>query len=150
MHELILEGTVVAVAADAGHHFSKPLRDSIMLIEGHGVEDDAHAGEVVRHRYLAKRQPSLPNQRQVHLMRSELFDEFRHDGHDMDPGRLGDRPLPGRPEGLHDSDRQDRSAVQVRGTRRGSGWRRCRSGRFCAGDNSTRAAADVAGSVATL
>jgi hypothetical protein len=40
MPELILEGTVVAVAADRGHHFSKPLRPSITLIEGHGWRGD--------------------------------------------------------------------------------------------------------------
>ena len=41
---LPLEGTVVAVAADRGHRFSKPTRDRIVLLEGHGVEGDAHAG----------------------------------------------------------------------------------------------------------
>ena len=35
---LSLEGTVVAVAADRGHRFSKPTRDRIVLLEGHGVE----------------------------------------------------------------------------------------------------------------
>jgi hypothetical protein len=51
MRDLILEGTVVAVAADQGHHFSKPSRRDILLVEGHGVEGDAHAGPFVRHRY---------------------------------------------------------------------------------------------------
>jgi AraC-like DNA-binding protein len=41
---LSLEGDVVAVAADRGHHFSKPTQDRIVLVEGHGVEGDAHAG----------------------------------------------------------------------------------------------------------
>jgi hypothetical protein len=40
MRDLVLEGTVVAVAADQGHHFSKPLRRDILLVEGHGVEGD--------------------------------------------------------------------------------------------------------------
>jgi MOSC domain-containing protein YiiM len=83
-------GTVVAVAADSAHRFRKPLRGSITLIEGHGVEDDAHAGLVVRHRYLAKRRPRLPNLRQVHLMRSELLDDLRCAGHDVHPGGLGE------------------------------------------------------------
>jgi len=36
-----LEGRVVDVAADAGHRFSKPLRESINLVAGYGVEGDA-------------------------------------------------------------------------------------------------------------
>ena len=36
-------GTVVAVAADSRHHFSKPLRGGIDLVQGLGVEGDAHA-----------------------------------------------------------------------------------------------------------
>ncbi len=35
-HDLSLKGRVVAVAADGGHHFSKPARDQIVLVEGHG------------------------------------------------------------------------------------------------------------------
>ena len=46
---LSLEGTVIAVAADRGHSFSKPTRDRIVLLEGHGVECDAHAGPFVGH-----------------------------------------------------------------------------------------------------
>jgi hypothetical protein len=90
MPELILEGTVVAVAADRGHHFSKPLRPSITPIEGHGVEGDAHAGPTVRRRYLARRRPQLPNLRQVHLLPSELFDDLRAGGYDLHPGQLGE------------------------------------------------------------
>ena len=41
----LLEGTVVAVAADRDHHFRKPLRGSITLIEERGVEGDADAGQ---------------------------------------------------------------------------------------------------------
>lgn len=72
-HPLSLEGTVVAVAAERGHHFSKPAQDRIVLVEGHGVQGDAHAGPFVRHRYLARRRPRLPNLRQVHLIPAELF-----------------------------------------------------------------------------
>jgi hypothetical protein len=56
--DLAIEGKVVAVAADWTHRFSKPLRDHIMLIPGHGVEGDAHAGAFVRHRCLAHKQPN--------------------------------------------------------------------------------------------
>jgi hypothetical protein len=87
---LSLEGIVVAVAADRGHHFSKPSRDQIELVEGHGVEGDAHAGAFVRHRYLARRQPRLPNLRQVHLIRSELFASLSARNFQVGPGELGE------------------------------------------------------------
>ncbi|MEY9418021.1 hypothetical protein ABIF69_004463 [Bradyrhizobium japonicum] len=85
-----LQGRVVAVAADRGHHFSKPTRDSIILVEGHGVEGDAHAGSFVRHRYLARRRPRLPNLRQVHLIPSELFPSLVEAGFEVGAGDLGE------------------------------------------------------------
>jgi hypothetical protein len=85
-----LEGTVVAVAADRGHHFSKPTQDRIVLVEGHGVEGDAHAGAFVRHRYLVRRQPRLPNLRQVHLIPSELFASLLEAGFKVGAGDLGE------------------------------------------------------------
>ncbi|WP_229162705.1 MOSC domain-containing protein, partial [Bradyrhizobium brasilense] len=85
-----LEGRVVAVASDRGHHFSKPTRDSIILVEGQGVEGDAHAGPFVRHRYLARRQPRLPNLRQVHLIPFELFPSLLEAGFEVGAGDLGE------------------------------------------------------------
>jgi hypothetical protein len=38
----------ISVTASASH------RDRIVLLEGHGVECDAHAGPFVRHHYLAQ------------------------------------------------------------------------------------------------
>jgi MOSC domain-containing protein YiiM len=61
-----------------------------MLIEGKGVEGDAHAGKDIRHRYLARRKPDLPNLRQVHLMAAELFCELRAAGYDVRAGELGE------------------------------------------------------------
>jgi hypothetical protein len=90
MNRAAVEGTVVAVASDRAHRFSKPLRDAIMLVAGHGVEGDAHAGPFVRHRYLARRRPSLANLRQVHLIPGELFDEMRRFGYDLRSGELGE------------------------------------------------------------
>jgi MOSC domain-containing protein YiiM len=83
-------GSVVAVASSPVHGFSKPAVDRITLIEGQGVEGDAHAGKYVRHRYLAKRKPNLPNLRQVHLMPAELFCELRAVGYDVRAGELGE------------------------------------------------------------
>ena len=87
---LSLVGKVVAVACDRGHHFSKPPRDRIVLVEGHGVEGDAHAGPFVRHRYLARRRPRLPNLRQVHLIPSERFAHLREAGFAVAAGDLGE------------------------------------------------------------
>jgi hypothetical protein len=81
---------VVAVAADPGHRFSKPLQDSIHLVADYGVEGDAHAGPYVRHRYLARRRPTLPNLRQVHLIPLEVFVELRSAGYDVHSGDLGE------------------------------------------------------------
>lgn len=85
-----LEGLVLAVAADRGHRFSKPTRDHVTLVVDHGVDGDAHAGELVRHRYLARRDPRLLNLRQVHLIPSELFATVREAGYDIGPGHLGE------------------------------------------------------------
>jgi hypothetical protein len=89
-HDLSLEGRVAAVAADRGHHFSKPTNGRIILVEGHGVESDAHAGTFVRHRYLARRRPRLPNLRQVHLIPSELFATLLKAGFEVGAGDLGE------------------------------------------------------------
>jgi MOSC domain len=90
MHDLSLEGTVVGVAADRSHRFSKVLQRQILLVEGHGVAGDAHAGPFIRHRYLAQRRPRLPNLRQVHLLSSELFERLRSCGYDVRAGDLGE------------------------------------------------------------
>jgi len=73
----IVVGSVVAVSASPDHSFSKLRQNTIRMVKGHGIEGDAHAGRYVRHRYLAKKQPFLPNLRQVHLMPIELFEEVR-------------------------------------------------------------------------
>jgi hypothetical protein len=90
MPHLDQEGTVVAVAADRRHRFSKPVHQHIILVQNHGAEGDAHAGEFVRHRYLARWRPRLPNNRQVHIIPSELFQALREAGHQVAPGQLGE------------------------------------------------------------
>jgi MOSC domain-containing protein YiiM len=86
----VLEGTVVAVAFDGSHRFSKPTAPAIRLLEGIGVEGDAHAGVTVQHRSRVARDPSQPNLRQVHLVHAELLDEVREDGFDVPPGAMGE------------------------------------------------------------
>lgn len=81
---------VVSVSRDEGHRFSKPRVEEIRLIEGWGVEGDAHAGTTVQHLSRVARDPHQPNLRQVHLVHSELFDEVRRNGYDVEPGQLGE------------------------------------------------------------
>ncbi|GAA3525228.1 MOSC domain-containing protein [Aeromicrobium flavum] len=85
---------VVAVSRDEQNRFSKIPVASITLVAGHGIEGDAHAGEMVRHRYGPHRGKTLPNLRQVHLLASELFDEAAAAGFDgLGPGDLGENVL---------------------------------------------------------
>ncbi len=81
---------VIAVSISAEHTFSKPNQKSIILIEGLGVEGDAHAGKKVKHRYLAKLDPKRPNLRQVHLIHVELLDKLYEKGFSVAPGQLGE------------------------------------------------------------
>jgi MOSC domain-containing protein YiiM len=81
---------VIAVHCDDRHRFSKPSRLSIRLIAGYGIEGDAHAGRFIQHRYQARQKPEMPNNRQVHLIHSELFDEMRGLGFAVRPGDLGE------------------------------------------------------------
>ncbi len=86
-------GRVAGLASDGKHRFSKSSRDSLMFLESIGVEGDAHAGPLVRHRYLARRSPRMSNLRQVHLVPSELLEALRSEDHDLGPGDLGEKVL---------------------------------------------------------
>ena len=86
----VLRGTVVAVASKAKHEFSKRTRQTITLVEDYGMEGDAHAGRFMQHRYLARKMPIMPNNRQVHLIASELFTELGSSGFNVEPGDLGE------------------------------------------------------------
>ncbi|ROS75678.1 MOSC domain-containing protein YiiM [Curtobacterium sp. PhB130] len=81
---------VVAVSTDGTHRFSKPVVDHVVLIEGWGIDGDAHAGTTVQHRSRVARDPSQPNLRQVHLLHAELFDEVADAGFDVAPGQMGE------------------------------------------------------------
>jgi hypothetical protein len=85
---LSLEGRIVAVQCDGAHRFSKPKRDTISLVADLGIDGDAHAGQFVQHRYLARKK--LANDRQIHLIQSELFDDLKPAGFTVHPGDLGE------------------------------------------------------------
>lgn len=61
-----------------------------MLLEGLGVEGDAHLGITVQHRSRVARDPSQPNLRQVHLIHAELHDALLTQGFEVKPGDLGE------------------------------------------------------------
>jgi hypothetical protein len=81
-----MSGSVTAVSRSGTHTMSKPAEGSIRLLEGLGVEGDAHLGVTVKHRSRVAKDPTVPNLRQVHLIHAELHDELRARGFDMAPG----------------------------------------------------------------
>ena len=85
-----LIGSVVAVAKDKKHRFSKSTVSEITLIEGIGVDGDAHAGKTVQHRSRVAQDPSQPNLRQVHIIHTELFCELEQKGFIVGPAELGE------------------------------------------------------------
>ena len=82
---------VVAVSRDPEHRMSKVNEPRIRLLEGLGVEGDAHLGRTVQHRSRVARDPTEPNLRQVHLIHEELHDELRGRGFAVvAPGVMGE------------------------------------------------------------
>jgi MOSC domain-containing protein YiiM len=81
---------VLSVAVGIGHRFSKETAPVIRLLEGLGVEGDAHLGTTVQHRSHVRRDPTAANLRQVHLIAAELFEELARVGHHVLPGDLGE------------------------------------------------------------
>ena len=84
---------MVSVSRSAQHRFSKDVLDAVTLVEGHGVEGDAHAGATVQHRSVKRWRPQTPNLRQVHLLHDELLDELRSRGFAVGPGDVGENVL---------------------------------------------------------
>jgi MOSC domain-containing protein YiiM len=85
-----MDPIVIAVSHSKTHTFSKNNQSAIRLIEGLGVEGDAHAGKTVKHRFLVKKDATKPNIRQVHLIHAELLDKLEEKGFTVHPGQLGE------------------------------------------------------------
>ena len=85
-----LVGHVAAVSRYRRHRFSKTPELLVRLIEGIGIEGDAHAGRTVQHRYDARKDPSRPNLRQVHFIEAEELDRLGRAGFTVEPGSLGE------------------------------------------------------------
>jgi MOSC domain-containing protein YiiM len=84
---------VIGVAFRRGHHFSKRSAISIRLVAHLGVQGDGHYGATVQHVVRKKKDPNLPNLRQVHLLQAELFDELAGAFGPLGVGDLGENIL---------------------------------------------------------
>ena len=82
--------TVVAVHRSGTYTMAKPAVDVVRLLEGLGIEGDVHAGTTVKHRSRMRRDPTMPNLRQVHLIHAELHDELRASGFSVAAGQMGE------------------------------------------------------------
>ncbi|MBA3303498.1 MAG: MOSC domain-containing protein [Acidimicrobiia bacterium] len=86
----MVQPRVESVHASPGHTLAKPGLAAVRLVEGLGVEGDAHFGRTVQHRSRVRRDPTQPNLRQVHLMAEELHEELGGRGFLVDAGEMGD------------------------------------------------------------
>jgi MOSC domain-containing protein YiiM len=84
------QGSVIAVCKKGSPGLPKLEVDAIQLIENYGVKGDYHAGEFVRHRYLAKKDPTQPNRRQVLLIDTKILNELASQGIHLTPGMMGE------------------------------------------------------------
>lgn len=81
---------VSSLSKSPTHTMSKVNVPQITLLQGLGVEGDAHLGKTVKHRSRVAIDPTQPNLRQVHLIHSELFAELREKGFTIGPGEIGE------------------------------------------------------------
>lgn len=81
---------VISTSKSSSHTFHKLPCTGIRLLEGLGVEGDAHLGATVKHRSRVAQDPTQPNLRQVHLIPVELFEELAQKGSHIAPGDMGE------------------------------------------------------------
>jgi MOSC domain-containing protein YiiM len=86
-------GSVLAVCFNPQPGLPKPQASRITLIEDWGVQGDYHAGKTIRHRYLARKDPTRPNNRQVLLVDTVIHKMVREKGIQLAPGDLGENIL---------------------------------------------------------
>ena len=90
MNTSLNNGSVLAVSKKAQHGIPKLEVDAIQLLENFGVDGDYHAGEFVRHRYLAKKYPNRPNLRQVLLIDTTILSDLAKQDIHLAPGMMGE------------------------------------------------------------
>ncbi len=80
---------VESLAFSPTHSFTKAVRHELTLLQGLGVEGDAHCSPVDQH--MGRRGPNPPpNLRQVHLFPGELMDLLPDEGFTLAPGLIGE------------------------------------------------------------
>jgi MOSC domain-containing protein YiiM len=84
------KGFVAGVSLSSKHGVGKNAATEINLIEGLGVEGDAHFGSTVQHLSRLARNAKAPNLRQVHLVHIELIEELKAKGFAVWPGAMGE------------------------------------------------------------
>ncbi len=84
---------VRAVCLKARPGLPKLAAEQIVLMADHGVEGDYHAGKTIRHRYLARKDPTRPNNRQVLLVDTRILGQVQGQGISLQPGELGENIL---------------------------------------------------------
>ncbi|GAC1422224.1 MAG: MOSC domain-containing protein [Ktedonobacteraceae bacterium] len=85
-----VKGNVVAVCRNPEPGLPKPVVKHIYLLEDWGVEGDYHAGKLVRHRYLANKDPTRRNMRQVLIVDANAYRELEQGGILIGPGSMGE------------------------------------------------------------
>jgi MOSC domain-containing protein YiiM len=83
-------GTVIAVCKKAKPGIPKIQVEAIHLLENYGVKGDYHAGKFVRHRYLAKKDPTVANVRQVLLIDTTILSYLADQDIHLEPGMMGE------------------------------------------------------------
>lgn len=84
------QGSVKAVCRKSEPGLPKIEVDAIQLIENFGVVGDYHAGQLVRHRFLAKKDPTRPNLRQILVVDTTIHADISAHGIQLQPGMLGE------------------------------------------------------------
>jgi len=83
-------GTVIAVCKKAQPGLPKYAVERITIIAKHGVEGDYHAGAFIRHRWMAKQNPSQPNHRQLLLTDTGIYAFLAEKDIHLEYGQLGE------------------------------------------------------------
>lgn len=86
----MIPGKVKALSKSDSHTFNKYNCDQLTLLEGLGVQGDAHMGKTVKHRSRVAKNPNQPNLRQVHLIHNELFEQLATQGFTVKDGEMGE------------------------------------------------------------
>jgi MOSC domain-containing protein YiiM len=85
-----MTGHVIALHRNPIHSFSKQAEANLTLLQGLGIEGDAHLGATVKHKSRVAADPNQPNLRQVHLLHMEIIDEICGKGLNIKPGDVGE------------------------------------------------------------